>query len=205
MALVQYRSDFFDFINRPRTILAWDTAYPEKSVQIVTTIYDETHAGIWHDKLQILSTGYGANLIAHLEHHDPNTDGHFDIQITRGDRNFISQPLYNSIPDEHRPQMMARSQELTFINGVKGNTLGQVFVPILLTNAKNGKGFCIVLHAYVMEGMTQIGMITSYPSWIRKTWYKEDGWEHVCKVVLKEPQRWRLTAGIVPYRRRRED
>ena len=161
--------------------------------------------------------GHGATLIAHLEHHSRNTDGHFDVTIAERDGNFISQNLYNSIPEEHRPQMKGKAQEVTFINDVKANTLGQVFVPILSTNAKNGKGFSIVLHAYVMEAKTWMGMFISHPSWIKNTFYKKGGWQHVRnfgkgnagrgkgKVVLKELQCWRSTAGTASYRRRRED
>ena len=199
-------SDFMDFFIRPRTILAWDRADPEESVQNVPTLYDETHAGIWHKKLQTPYTGHGADLIAHLEHPAPNTDGHFDVIIAEGDGSFISQNFYNSIPEEHRPQMKGKAQEVTFINDVKANTLGQVFVPILLTNANNGKGFRIVLHAYVMEAKTWMGLFISHPSWIKRTLYKKGGWEHVCdfwkgnagrrkgKVVLKELRRWQSTA-----------
>ena len=53
-------------------------------------------------------------------------------------------------------------------------------MPILLINAKNGKGFRIVLHAYVMGGMAEFSMLIGWPSWIRKALYKKGGWEHVC-------------------------
>lgn len=216
MALVQCCSGSFDFFTRPRTIIAWRTAYPKESVQNIPTLYDETQVGIWKKKLQTPSIGYRATLIAHLEHHDPNTDGHFDVKIAEGDGYLITQNLYNSIPGEHWPQMNARSQDMTLVNGIKAKPLGQVFVPILLTNAKNGKGFRTVLHAYVMERMTRMGMFISHPSWIKKALYKKGGWEHLCnfgkgnagkgkgKVVLKELRRWRSTVGTAPYRRRRE-
>ena len=66
------------------------------------------------------------------------------------------------------------------MNGMKANTLGQVFVPILSTNAKSGKVFRIVLNAYVMEGKTWMGMFVSHPSWIKDALYKKGRWEHVC-------------------------
>lgn len=149
------------------------------SVQHIPTLYDETHRGIRHSSLEILSIGNSPALIAHLEHHEPTTDGSFAVCIAAGNGSFISQKLYDSIPEEHRPQIKATDQEVTFLSGHAANTLGQIFVPILLTNANKGERFRIVLHAYVLEKMT-MGMFISHPRWIEKTSCKKGGWEHIC-------------------------
>ena len=75
--------------------------------------------------------------------------------------------------------MEAIDQQVTFLLGEPAKALGQVFVPILLTNAKNGERFRVVLHAYVLEEML-MGMFISQPSWIEETSFKEDGVEYLC-------------------------
>lgn len=191
MALVQCCSGFvgfFNISNRPRqpgnlhNTCAYQTqiiACPSSSVQHIPTLYHETHRGIWRSRLQILSLGNSPALIAYLEHHDPSTDGSFAVCIAAGNGNFISQKLYKSIPEEHRPQMKAKDQKATFLLGQSASTLGQVFVPILLANAKNGERFRIVIYAYVLEKMS-MGMFISHPRWIEETVYKKDGWGHIC-------------------------
>ena len=191
MTLVQRCSGFvgfFNLSNRPKNPLnlhdncAYQTqimARPSSSVQHISTLHDEKHRGIWRSRLQILSLANSAALIAYLEHHDPSTDGGFAVCIAAGNGNFVSQKFYNSIPEEHRPQMKAKEQKVTFLLGQTANTLGQIFVPILLTNARNGERFRIVLHAYVLEKMS-MDMFISHPRWIKETLYKKDGWEHIC-------------------------
>ena len=149
------------------------------NVEPTPTLYDETCRGIWHSTLQILSIGDSAALIADLEHHDSSKDGSFAVCIAAGKGNFISQELYNSIPEEHRPQMEAQDRKVTFLFGHSGHTLGRTFIPILLTNAKNGERFRIVLHAYILEKMS-MGMFISHPSWIGEILYKKDGCEYIC-------------------------
>ena len=75
--------------------------------------------------------------------------------------------------------MEATDQEVTFLIGQAANALGQVYVPILLTNAQNGERFRVVLQAYVLEEMS-MGMFISHPSWIEETSCKKDGFEHIC-------------------------
>ena len=75
--------------------------------------------------------------------------------------------------------MKARDQEVIFLLGQPTKALGQVFVPILLTNAKNGERFRVVLQAYVLEEML-MGMFISQPSWIEETSFKKDGDEYLC-------------------------
>ena len=154
-------------------------ARPSSSVQHTPTLYDETHRGISHITLKILSVGNSAALIADLEDHDSSTDGSFGVCIAAGEGNFISQKLYNSIPEEHRPPMEAQDRKVTFLFGHSGHTLGRTFIPILLTNAKNGERFRIVLHAYILEKMS-MGMFISHPSWIEENLYKKDGCEYIC-------------------------
>ena len=196
MALIQCCSGFVGFFNlfkRPKNTVNFHNlcayqnhimARPSFNVQHIPTLYEETHRGIchrgkWRSRLQILSLGNSPALIAYLEHHEPTTDGSFAVCIAAGNGNFISQELYNSIPEEHRPQMKAKDRKVTFLLGQSANTLGQVFVPILLTNAKNGERFRIVLHAYVLERMS-VGMFINHPRWIEETLYRKDGWEHIC-------------------------
>ena len=143
----------------------------------VPTLYDETHRGIEDTRLEILSWANEPTLIAYLEHYDPSTDGSFAVCIASGNGNFISQKLYNSIPEEHRPQMEADNQKVTIVPGQPANTLGKTFIPILLTNANGGERFRIVLRAYIME-RSLMGMFISHPSWIKETSYKKR--EHIC-------------------------
>ena len=75
--------------------------------------------------------------------------------------------------------MEATDQEVTFLIGQAANALGQVYVPILLTNAQNGERFRVVLQAYVLEEMS-MGMFISHPKWIEKTLFEKDAWEYIC-------------------------
>ena len=130
MALVQCCSGFvvfFDLINRSENPVnlhntcAYQTQIagrPSSSVQhIPTLLYDKAHRGIWRTRLQILSLGNSPALIAYLEHHHPSTDGSFAVCIAAGNGNFLGKELYNSIPEEHRPQMKAKDRKVTLLEG----------------------------------------------------------------------------------------
>lgn len=56
----------------------------------IAVLYDETHRGRWDQTLSIASMGQVAHLYAHLEHHNPTTDGSFAICIAGGTGTFIS-------------------------------------------------------------------------------------------------------------------
>ena len=118
-----------------------------------------------------MSMGAVVHLIAYLEHHEPTTDGSFGICIASGTGNFISNDLYKSIPDQHRPSLDQDNQpEVEFMMGGSAKALGTTFVPILLRNAETGNLFRIKLHAYVLPRL-RIPMFISHPRWIRESSY----------------------------------
>lgn len=55
------------------------------------TLYDETYRSIRYPELSISSMANRPNLIGHLEHHAPTTDGSFSICVAGGKGVFISQ------------------------------------------------------------------------------------------------------------------
>jgi hypothetical protein len=57
----------------------------------IPTLYDETHRGVWFQEAVIASLGNRANLIAHLEHHSPSTDGSFSVCLAGGAGVFVKQ------------------------------------------------------------------------------------------------------------------
>lgn len=138
----------------------------------IPTIYDETHRGRWAVEPEIASVGNSANLLGYLPYHDFSTDGSFAICLAGGSSDFVSQvrllrsrpvrhvalipilqALYESIPEAHRPALNTRfaGTEVPFrIFGESEEAIGSTIMPIVFTNARTGKKFCIKLYALVL-------------------------------------------------------
>ncbi|MCJ1375316.1 hypothetical protein MMC20_006551 [Loxospora ochrophaea] len=132
----------------------------------IPTLYDETHKGIWHMEPRTASVTQSVYLIGKFEHHISITDGYFNIYISVGCGNFINQEVYESIPEEHRPELNSLETPPVAFRGpnatVRMTSLGTTFVPILFRNANTGKLFRVKLHAYVVLKLLK-GMIISQP------------------------------------------
>lgn len=131
----------------------------------IPTLYDETHRSVWHLNPHVASIGHRVCLIAHLEHHEDSTDGSFGVCIAGGSGNFISQKLYESIPQKHRPALRESTQEISMMMGRAQIAIGETFVSILLKDNNDGKRFRVILHAYVLPQML-MGMFLSFPKWV---------------------------------------
>ena len=145
----------------------------------LSTLYDETHRGIWHINPHIASFGNSPSLIAHLEHHGPTTDGSFAVCVAGGSGNFINKKLYESIPQEHRPELDTCPHRVGLMVGEDQTALGTAFIPIILKNADTDKPFRIVLHAYVLPNML-MGMFISDPAWVEVQQFRPSGREYGC-------------------------
>ncbi|KAF8963788.1 hypothetical protein BDZ97DRAFT_1661231 [Flammula alnicola] len=141
------------------SLLAQYTQPPPSYNSSIRTVYDETHRGIWHSTLVVASMGNNPNLLGHLEHYEPTTDGSFSICCAGGEGVFISQALYESIPLQHRPTLdtseTGRDVELILI-GAKMATLGSTYFPFILTTDTNEK-VRMVLRVYVVKNLL-VGM-----------------------------------------------
>ncbi|KAF8987510.1 hypothetical protein BDQ17DRAFT_1374991 [Cyathus striatus] len=109
----------------------------------IQTLYDETHRSKYYQEPRIMSMAHRPNLIGYLEHHAPTTDGSFSICVASGEGVFISERLYNSIPDPHRPALDTThaGQAVPTLMGNGMTSIGNTFLPLLLTNAETGEKF----------------------------------------------------------------
>jgi hypothetical protein len=95
------------------------------------------------------------NLVGHLEHHTPTTDGSFSICVANGQGVFISQALLESIPSEHRPalNMTLAGQKVETLTVGNLQSIGTTLIPFILTNKDTCEKFRIVLSAIVLPNL----------------------------------------------------
>ncbi|PPR01013.1 hypothetical protein CVT26_015614 [Gymnopilus dilepis] len=143
----------------------------------VRTVYDETLRSKFYPLPSIDSIANACNLLGHLEHHSPSTDGSFSICVANGRGVFISKALYESVPAEHRPPLNTDYTPgvQTLACGVMPS-IGTTLFPFLLTNRDTGEEMRIVLHVIVVPNLfinmfigTSGGELVSY------TQYSRDG------------------------------
>ncbi|KAF9459731.1 hypothetical protein BDZ94DRAFT_1324562 [Collybia nuda] len=129
----------------------------------IPVLYDETHRGRWTMAPEIASMGHLANLTGYLEHHAPTTDGSFGICVAGGEGHFVSQTLYESIPEALRPALNTAEAGATVefsLSGGKETAVGSVIMPIIFTNAITGSQFIVKLYALVLPNLL-MGMFLS--------------------------------------------
>lgn len=155
---------------------------PDAPPPYIRTVYDETHRGIWFQQPSIMSIADRPNLLGHLEHHAPTTDGSFAIAVASGQGSFVSQvraqpfpalygrsraslqALYESIPEEHRPPLDLEDAGRRIRTLVGGNmvAVGSTFFPFILTDAETGERMRYVLRVLVVPKLL-MGMFISGP------------------------------------------
>ncbi|CAA7263948.1 unnamed protein product [Cyclocybe aegerita] len=145
----------------PTTMSTEPPAYPD-----IPTLYDETHRGKWPFQPEVATVGNSANMLGYLEHHASTTDGSFAICMAGGSENLVSQALYESIPEVHRPPLNTEHAgvEVSFsIFGSSQKAIGSIIMPIILTDAEGNTQFRIKLFALVMPELL-MGMFIGYES-----------------------------------------
>jgi len=148
------------------------------SPKIIPTLYDETFRGVAAHTFNVATVGDLANLIGHLEHHSPDTDGSFGICVAGGTGALVSKALWESIPEQHRPPLNTIDKGMVVPNilfpSSKIKAIGSVIFPILLRDT-NGKRFRMKLFALVVPEM-QMGMFLSMnKAFIEETQYAGRG------------------------------